>query len=129
MMLLLAACGDWTAGDSSKDDRFHRRYHYFYSAECRYDNAGAYDCTDMSALSPHMTVDLRIEYDGFASLRIDDETSRYYEEEYTEGYDHGRYFYQFYDGNLEITVYADGDELIILDTWDGKAYYYYFDTF
>ena len=88
MMLLLAACGDWTAGDSSKDDRFHGRFHYFYTAECRYDNAGPYDCTDMSALSPHMTAELRVEYDGFASLRIDDETSRYYEEEYTEGLRH-----------------------------------------
>jgi hypothetical protein len=128
-MLLLAACGDWTAGDSSNDDLFHGRFHYFYSSEFSYDSHGPYDCTEVYSMSPHMTVDLRIEYDGFASLRIDDETGRYYEPEYSQGYDHGRYYYQFYDGNLEITVYADGEELIILDTWDGKAYYYYYDMF
>ena len=126
ILLTLGACGDdWTTGNSEFADRFNGSFRYYYVDECRYDSFGPYDCSGEDALSPSMRVLLNIQYDGYATLTIDGYTYRYDELEYSEGYDGGRYYYQFYEDDGSMTVYADGSEMIYVDETAGEAMYYY----
>lgn len=124
---MLSGCGDdWTTGNSEFADRFNGRFRFYYGEECRYDSFGPYNCSGVHSISPSMPVSLQIQYDGYAILRLDGETFRYDEFEYSEGYDKdGRYYYQFYETDGSVTVYDDGSEVIYVDTWAGEAFYYY----
>jgi hypothetical protein len=128
--LVLVACGpDWSVGpdDGGRGSGMSRRYHYYYGVDCRYDSFGPYDCSDTYVLSPSMNVDLRITYDGFATLCVDDECSYYDPDEYYDGYDHGDHYYEFSDYDTRMIVYTDGTELVYVDNYDGTAYYYYYE--
>lgn len=128
--LALVACGpDWSVGpdDGGRGSGMSRRYHYYYGVDCRYDSFGPYDCSDTYVLSPSMNVDLRITYDGFATLCVDDECSYYDPDEYYDGYDHGDHYYEFSDYDTRMIVYTDGSELVYVDNYDGTAYYYYYE--
>ena len=128
--LVLVACGpDWSVGpdDGGRGSGMSRRYHYYYGVDCRYDSFGPYDCSDTYVLSPSMNVDLRITYDGFATLCVDDECSYYNPDEYYDGYDHGDHYYEFSDYDTRMIVYTDGTELVYVDNYDGTAYYYYYE--
>ena len=128
--LVLVACGpDWSVGpdDGGRGSGMSRRYHYYYGVDCRYDSFGPYDCSDTYVLSPSMNVDLRITYDGYATLCVDDECSYYDPDEYYDGYDHGDHYYEFSDYDTRMIVYTDGTELVYVDNYDGTAYYYYYE--
>ena len=132
----LVACGpDWSVGpdDGGSGGRgsngsryFNKRFYYYYGAECGYDAFGqSHDCSDYYVLSPSMNASLQITYDGYATLCVDDECSRYNPGEYYEGYDYGDRYYEFSGDDERMIVYADGSELIYIDTYNGEASYYY----
>ena len=140
----LVACGpDWSVGPddggsgsgggggggSSYSSRyFNKRFYYYFGEDCRYDAFGqSYDCSDYYSLSPMVNASLQITYDGYATLCVDDECSRYDPGEYHEGYDYGDRYYEFPGDDERMIVYADGSELVYIDTYIGEAYYYYHD--
>ena len=125
----LVACGsDWSVGPDDGGASFSRRFHYYYEVDCRYDAFGQpYDCSDMYSMSPSMSVDLRITRDGYATLCVDDKCSYYDPGEYDVGYDHGDRYYDFEGYDVRMVVYADGSELVYIDSYDGIASYYYHD--
>lgn len=125
----LVACGnDWSVGPDDGGASFSRRFHYYYEVDCRYDAFGQpYDCSDMYSMSPSMSVDLRITRDGYATLCVDDKCSYYDPGEYDVGYDHGDRYYDFEGYDVRMVVYADGSELVYIDSYDGTASYYYHD--
>ena len=131
MTLGLAACGtDWSAGPDDGGASFSRRFHYYYEVDCRYDAFDQpYDCSDTYTMSPSMSVDLRITHDGYATLCVDDECSYYDPGEYDAGYDHGDRYYDFSGDDTRMVVYADGTELIYIDSYKGYASYYYHDYY
>ena len=132
----LCACGeDWSVGpgdgsgsSGGRPRTVNKRFHYYYGEDCRYDSFGAYDCTDVYALSPSMYVSLQVTYDGYATLCVDNECSYYDPGEYYEGYSHGDYYYDFSGDDTRMTIYMDGSELVYIDTYKGYAYYYYYDN-
>ncbi|WP_290743648.1 hypothetical protein [Fibrobacter sp. UBA4309] len=126
-LVALVACGD--LGPNPASSRFNARFHYYYSEECDYGLEGAYNCSEISAVSPSYTVGLKIDYDGYAMLNMDGTMFDYVESEYSEGYDGYRYFYQFYEGHQEITIYADGDEMVYLDELSNIVIFYYADLY
>lgn len=139
-MVLLAACGtdwsvgpdgcdgsDWSVGPSSNGGSVDRSYRYYYVADCRYDSFGAYDCSDDYALPQSVSVRIQITYDGYATLNWDGYIRYYSRGEYSEGYDAGDYYYQFYGDDWELTIYENGSEMIFVDEWEGTATYYYYD--
>lgn len=125
--LFFAACGaDWSVGpDSGKSGSFDRSYHYYYEADCRYDAVGIYDCSDEYRLSQSVYVRVQMTYDGYVTLNFDGDIYYYDRNEYSEGYDDGDYYYQFYGDDWELTVYEDGSEMIYVDEWKGTATYFY----
>lgn len=129
--LAFVACGsDWSVGPSDGGASFSRRFHYYYEVECRYDAFDQpYDCSDIYSMSPSMSVDLRITRDGYATLCVDDECSYYDPGEYDVGYDHGDRYYDFEGYDTRMVVYADGSELIFIDTNKNYARYYYYDYY
>ena len=132
--LALVACGnDWSVGpdDGGRGGSgMSQRYHYYYEVDCRYDAFGQpYDCSDMYSMSPSMSVDLRITRDGYATLCVDDKCSYYDPGEYDVGYDHGDRYYDFEGYDVRMVVYADGSELVYIDSYEGNAYYYYHDYY
>ena len=115
--VLLAILLSFTACDLGPDPdadgaRFSRRFHYYYVQDCRADAFGAYDCEVPQVLSPSMTVSLRIDSDGLASLYVDGAPFYLLESEYSEDYDmvYGGYynFYGLYQRDDELTLYKDG---------------------
>ena len=126
--LALVACGnDWSVGGRGGSG-MSQRYHYYYEVDCRYDAFGQpYDCSDMYSMSPSMSVDLRITRDGYATLCVDDKCSYYDPGEYDVGYDHGDRYYDFEGYDVRMVVYADGSELVYIDSYERMAYYYYRD--
>ena len=127
--LALVACGnDWSVGPDDGGASFSRRFHYYYEVDCRYDAFDQpYDCSDTYSMSPSMSVDLRITRDGYATLCVDDKCSYYDPGEYDVGYDHGDRYYDFEGYDVRMVVYADGSELVYIDSYEGRAYYYYRD--
>ena len=127
--LALVACGnDWSVGPDDGGASFSRRFHYYYEVDCRYDAFGQpYDCSDMYSMSPSMSVDLRITRDGYATLCVDDKCSYYDPGEYDVGYYHGDRYYDFEGYDVRMVVYADGSELVYIDSYGGNASYYYHD--
>ena len=125
----LMACGnDWSVGPDDGGASFSRRFHYYYEVDCRYDAFGQpYDCSDMYSMSPSMTVDLWITSDGYATLCVDDECSYYGPRDYDMSYDHGSRYYDFVGDDTRMTIYADGSEVVYIDSYEGRAYYYYRD--
>ena len=125
--LVLAACGDLTVNGSVAADGaiFDRSFRYYYVMDCRFDGIGLYDCGYEEVVSPAYTASLRIDSDGFASLNLDGRYSYYYtEREYDSGSDeYGRYYY-FYENDWELTLYRDGSELVIWDTYANTATVY-----
>lgn len=129
MALFLAGCGDdWDVGPDG-GHVVSRRFSYYYSEACDYDAVGPYNCEGAKSMSPYMLVSLRIDVDGMATLTIDGEPFMYWPSEYYDGYDsdYGDYYYQFYEGGEEITLYRDGFEMIFVDRVRGEAIYYYAD--
>ena len=127
----LVACGsDWSVGPNDGGASFSKRYHYYYEVDCRYDAFDQpYDCSDTYSMSPSMTVDLRITRDGYVSLCVDDNCSYYNPGEYDTGYDHGDYYYNFEGDDTRMVIYANGSELIYIDSYKGYASYYYYDYY
>ena len=121
--------GSGGGGGSGYSSRyFNKRFYYYYGEDCRYDAFGqSYDCSDYYVLSPSMNASLQITYDGYATLCVDDECSRYNPGEYYEGYDYGDRYYEFSGDDDRMIVYADGSELVYIDTYIGEASYYYHD--
>ncbi len=119
--------GGYGGGGSSRS--FYKRFYYYYGEDCRYDAFGQpYDCSDYPyILSPSVSVDLRITYDGYATLCIGDDCSYYDPDEYFEGYDRGDRYYEFPGDDERMIVYTDGSELVYIDTYKGYAYYYYYE--
>lgn len=130
MTLALMACGsDWSVGPDDGGASFNRRFHYYYEVDCRYDAFGQpYDCSDTYSMSPSMVVDLRVTRDGYATLCVDDNCSYYDPRDYDVGYNHGTRYYDFEGYDTRMVIYADGSELVYIDTYKGDAYYYYYDN-
>ena len=133
VVLVLLAC--LTACDLGPDPaadgaRFNRRFHYYYVQVCRADAFGPYDCNNIHALSPSMTVGLRIDSDGLASLNLDGDRYYYLESEYDEGYDsdYGSYF-SFKQDYDELTIYKSGEIMAYWDNNDGLVTYYFYDMY
>ena len=126
----LVACGsDWSVGPDDGGASFNRRFHYYYEVDCRYDAFGQpYDCSDTYSMSPSMVVDLRVTRDGYATLCVDDNCSYYDPRDYDVGYNHGTRYYDFEGYDTRMVIYADGSELVYIDTYKGDAYYYYYDN-
>jgi len=126
LIAIFTGCGDdWTTGNPEYADRFNGRFRFYYAEECQYDSFGPYNCSGAYSLSPSMLVTLLIQYDGYATLMMDGNYYRYDEFEYSEGYDGGRYYYQFYENDGEVTLYDDGSKMIYVDKLAGEAIYYY----
>ncbi len=125
-LLLLAACGDWTAGSPDADGAvFSRSYRYYYVMDCRFDGIGLFDCNLAAPISPAYTASLRIDSDDLATLSLDGNYSYYYTtHEYTSGHDDYGSYYYFYDNGWELTFYKDGSELIFWDTDENTATVY-----
>lgn len=125
-LLLLAACGDWTAGSPDADGAvFNRSYRYYYVMDCRFDGIGLFDCSLAAPISPAYTASLRIDSDDLATLSLDGSYSYYYTtHEYTSGHDDYGSYYYFYDNGWELTFYKDGSELIFWDTDENTATVY-----
>ena len=125
-LLLLAACGDWTAGSPDADGAvFNRSYRYYYVKDCRFDGIGLFDCSLADPVSPAYTASLRIDSDDLATLNLDGGYNRYYTtHEYTWGNDDYGSYYYFYDNGWELTFYKDGSELIFWDTDENTATVY-----
>lgn len=130
----LVACGEnWDVGSGagygggSGSQSFNKRFYYYYGEDCRYDSFGAYNCSEIYSLSSYMTVSLNVTYDGYATLCVDDDCDFYSPNEYDVGYDHGDRYYEFPGDDERMIVYADGSELVYIDTYIGEAYYYYHD--
>lgn len=130
MTLALVACGsDWSVGPDDGGASFNRRFHYYYEVDCRYDAFGQpYDCSDTYSMSPSMVVDLRVTRDGYATLCVDDNCSYYDPRDYDVGYNHGTRYYDFEGYDTRMVIYADGSELVYIDTYKGDAFYYYYDN-
>ena len=130
MTLALVACGsDWSVGPDDGGASFNRRFHYYYEVDCRYDAFGQpYDCSDTYSMSPSMVVDLRVTRDGYATLCVDDNCSYYDPRDYDVGYNHGTHYYDFEGYDTRMVIYADGSELVYIDTYKGDAFYYYYDN-
>jgi hypothetical protein len=130
MTLALVACGsDWSVGPDDGGASFNRRFHYYYEVDCRYDAFGQpYDCSDTYSMSPSMVVDLRVTRDGYATLCVDDNCSYYDPRDYDVGYNLGTRYYDFEGYDTRMVIYADGSELVYIDTYKGDAYYYYYDN-
>ena len=130
MTLALVACGsDWSVGPDDGGASFNRRFHYYYEVDCRYDAFGQpYDCSDTYSMSPSMVVDLRVTRDGYATLCVDDNCSYYDPRDYDVGYNQGTRYYDFEGYDTRMVIYADGSELVYIDTYKGDAYYYYYDN-
>ena len=128
--LALMACGsDWSVGPSDGGASFSRRYHYYYEVDCRYDAFDQpYDCSDTYSMSPSMSVDLRITHDGYATLCVDDDCSYYNPRDYDVGYNHGTRYYDFEGDYTRMVVYADGSEVVFINSNKNEAYYYYYDN-
>ena len=77
-----------------------------------------------------MTVRLRIDSDGLASLSLDGDHYYYLESEYSEGYDmdYG-YYFNFTQDEDELTVYKDGLTLAYWDNVNNLVTYYYYDIY
>jgi len=75
-----------------------------------------------------MTVALRIDSDGFATLNLDGDRYYYLEWEYTEGYDgdYGSYF-SFKQDDDELTIYKSGEVMAYWDNNNGLVTYYFYD--
>ena len=125
-LLLLVACGDWTAGSPDADGAvFSRSYRYYYVMDCRFDGIGLFDCNLAAPISPAYTASLRIDSDDLATLSLDGSYSYYYTtHEYTSGHDDYGSYYYFYDNGWELTFYKDGSELIFWDTDENTATVY-----
>ena len=130
MTLALVACGsDWSVGPSDGGASFNRRFHYYYEVDCRYDAFDQpYDCSDTYSMSPSMSVDLRITHDGYATFCINDDCSYYNPREYDVGYNHGTRYYDFEGDYTRMVVYADGSEVVFINSNKNEAYYYYYDN-
>lgn len=133
--VLFAVLASFTACDLGPDPaadgaRFSRHFRYYYVQDCRADAFGAYDCGPIRAISPSMTVGLRIDSDGLASLNLDGDRYYYLESEYTEGFDemYGSYF-NFSQDEDELTVYKDGMTLAYWDNVNNLVTYYYYDLY
>ena len=126
IVLLLAACGDWTAGSPDADGAvYSRSFRYYYAMDCRFDGIGLFDCSLADPVSPAYTASLRIDSDDLATLTLDDGYPRYYTtRDYTSGRDDYGSYYYFYDNGWELTFYKDGSELIFWDTDDNMATLY-----
>lgn len=129
--LVVFACTDgWSVGPDDGGASINKRFHYYYEVDCRYDAFDQpYDCSDTYSMSPSMSVDLRITHDGYATLCVDDNCSYYDPRDYDVGYDHGERYYDFEGYDTRMVVYADGSELIYIDTYEGNASYYYHDYY
>ena len=129
--LAFVACGsDWSVGPSDGGASFSRRFHYNYEVECRYDAFyQPYDCSDIYSMSPSMSIDLRITHDGYATFCVDDDCSYYNPRDYDVGYNHGTRYYDFVGYDTRWVVYADGSEVIFIDSNKGEAFYYYYDYY
>ena len=128
--LALMACGsDWSVGPDDGGSSFNRRFHYYYEVDCRYDAFDQpYDCSDTYSMSPSMSVDLRITHDGYATLCVDDDCSYYNPRDYDIGYNHGDRYYDFVGDDTRMIVYADGSEVVFINSNKNEAYYYYYDN-
>ena len=130
VLALLASLTACNLGPDPDADgaRFNRRFHYYYTMDCRADAFGPYDCGLIHSLSPSMTVALRIDSDGFATLNLDGDRYYYLEREYTEGYDgdYGSYF-SFKQDDDELTIYKSGEVMAYWDNNNGLVTYYFYD--
>ena len=128
--LALMACGsDWSVGPDDGGSSFSRRFHYYYEVDCRYDAFDQpYDCSDTYSMSPSMSVDLRITHDGYATLCVDDNCSYYNPRDYDVGYNHGTRYYDFEGDYTLMVVYADGSEVVFINSNKNEAYYYFYDN-
>ena len=129
ILLSFTAC-DLGPDPDADGARFNRHFHYYYVQDCRADAFGAYDCGPIRVLSPAMTVGLRIDSDGLATLNLDGDRYYYLESEYTEGYDgvYGSYF-NFFQDDDELTVYKDGFTLAYWDNKNSLVTYYFYDIY
>ena len=126
--LALVACGgDSSVGPNDGGASLNRSFRYYYGVDCRYDSFGSYDCTDYYSLSPSVGVRLQVTRDGYVTLCVDGDCSYYDPGEYDVGYDHGDRYYDFVGDDVRMTVYDDGSEMVYIDGYEGKAYYYYRD--
>ena len=128
-LFCLAACN--LGPDPDADGaRFNRRFHYYYVQDCRFDSFGAYDCGPIHSLSPSMTVGLRIDSDGLASLNLDGDRYYYLESEYTEDYDsdYGPFF-GFTQNDDDLTIYKSGEVMAYWDNANGLVTYYFYEIY
>jgi hypothetical protein len=127
--LAVFACTDgWSVGPDDGGASFSRRFHYYYEVDCRYDAFDQpYDCSDAYSMSPSMSVDLRITHDGYATFCVNDDCSYYNPRDYDVGYNHGARYYDFVGYDTRWVVYADGSEVVFINSNKNEAFYYYYD--
>ena len=128
--LAVFACTDgWSVGPDDGGASINQRFHYYYEVDCRYDAFDQpYDCSDIYSMSPSMSVDLRITHDGYATFCVNDDCSYYNPRDYDVGYNHGTRYYDFEGDYTRMVVYADGSEVVFINSNKNEAYYYYYDN-
>lgn len=128
-LLSLAAC-DLGPDPNADGARFNRYFHFYYVQDCEFNAFDTYNCGPIRSLSPSMSVRLRIDSDGLATLNLDGDIYRYPESGYDEGYDveYGRYFH-FYQDDDELTVYRDGYTMAYWDNYNRIVTFYFYDLY
>lgn len=126
-LLALAGCDGWVIDPGpSANDMEDYTFRYYYVQDC-YDDLGSYNCSSVDALSHSISISIRIDYDGDATLIFDGDTYRFWSGDYVSDYDrwYGHY-YQFELGLDVLTVYMDGSEAIFEDYSRATNYHYYY---
>lgn len=132
--LLFVACGDWDAGDGGYNGgyQYNERFHYYYAQECDIGRVDYDYCGDTYSLTKSLSISIRVEPDGFASVYYDGQGPLYYERhEYKVGFDrdYGEYYQFGLNSDDYLTVYTDGYEAVYSDYWNGVDYHYYYDRY
>ncbi len=129
--LVLVGCGDWGTDGSDHGYQAKIHFHYYYGQDCSWMGAD-YLCGDTYSLSPSLTVSVKVDWNGDATVYYDGYGPYYFwDGEYVYRYDrhYEEYYYQFdLDGNYSLTVYVSGAEVIYADTYTGVEHHYFYDV-
>ncbi len=131
LAMVLVGCGDW--GSDASDHGYQARldFLYFYGRDCSW-MGGDYLCGDYYSLSSRLSVYVKVDRNGDATVYYDGSGPYYFwSDEYVYDYDpyYGDYYYQFsLDGNYSLTVYDSGSKVIYADAFTGVEHQYFYDV-
>ena len=127
----LAGCGDWGTDGTGHESQAKLKYSYYYGQDCSWVGS-EYLCGDAYSLSPALSVSVKVDWNGDATVYYDQSGPFYFwDGEFVFGYDrqYDENYYQFnLDGNYSLTVYVSGAEVIYTDTFTGVEHHYYYDV-